>query len=600
MPNCSAVTDDMLEQTRGAVWRQPRSIVYSFRSHYSDKRLRNLNATYQHVPKNVTSPQFQQLVKVSLAQWERASSGLIAFRHKEELTWYEEGIHITTCGSRENFKKYKVGGVAYMPRNERWRHRVTLCFAENSIEQDSIKSRHALSHEIGHALGMPHFHDYADIKDSLRNTPLGVLCSVMPYRKKIATAVSHVSGVARYAYAPGPLDQRWLNRFYSQPAAMRFEAGRKCVVQPVDAEAGQYQASLLGPQLNVLRACSNIADEKLEGTVGATWVQPSQIKISFRAAYASEKVNFLKNQYGFVVSNDIDVALRSLTLSALHNWQVVSDGLLHFQEVPYLAADEPGIHVTTCGPKRVFDQLQGGVGEGALIATEFGWLHRALLCFPDHFSATKDSTYKSNLLHHELGHALGMPHFHDYEAIKQLLMASPYGKLCSVMPYPEEIESGQYIHSAAMLPSYAEKPGPQDARWIKLAYQGDAGLVSIDLAQDGGAFLAGRCEVIASDKAVTDIVALSFVLLCFKVTLKDLHVTVMKASVIAASALIMAVACGGEGGPMAAGYVVGGLLAAQGVLSGMRGCRQRVAHLPLSSQLEASGIAHGVERRCSI
>lgn len=220
--DCSLIRDEDLRQNTLGVWAQPLQIAYSFSGLLARRQQRSLQKDGLQAARHV-SEVFQAHIRAALQQWQALANGLIRFVEKPSLANNEPGIVLSTCGSIEQFFKENMLGITYYWRDGDYLSRAIACFPEGFVEQASHESNRTALHEIGHALGADHMHNIARMRQALKMTRGGKLCSVMPYPFEIDSPVStcHVDVcIPPYATRLGPLDRRWLQQAYGDVAQL--------------------------------------------------------------------------------------------------------------------------------------------------------------------------------------------------------------------------------------------------------------------------------------------------------------------------------------------------------------------------------------------
>lgn len=216
--DCSDVTDDMLAQTIGKVWPNPHNISYSFAGDLTQRET-ELVSSYGLTINHQVGATFQSLVHAAFNRWQAHSYGLLKFIYRPFLASADAGILVRICGNITEFAQQNMSAVVYTAKNTfKHIHRKIMCFPADTIERLTDFDNNTLFHEAGHAIGMPHFHDYDNIREALMNLPYGRHCSVMPYVEKISSEINQCKAdvcIPPYAIAPGVLDERWIRLAYS-------------------------------------------------------------------------------------------------------------------------------------------------------------------------------------------------------------------------------------------------------------------------------------------------------------------------------------------------------------------------------------------------
>lgn len=213
--------------------------------------------------------------------------------------------------------------------------------------------------------------------------------------------------------------------------------------------------------------CSRVRDEDLRQSILGVWRRPRRINVSFGQHLANHEHKVIEKD-GLKVARKVSEVFQAHMRAALQQWQSAAEGLIHFVEKPFLVENDNGIVLSTCGSYAQFLKKD-------LLGITYYWLDgdhlsRAVACFPEGYIERGGFDSNRTALH-EIGHTLGADHMHNIDRIRQALMATRGGKLCSVMPYASEIDSPvSSCHVDLCIPPFATRLGPLDRRWLQQAY----------------------------------------------------------------------------------------------------------------------------------
>ena len=197
---------------------------------------------------------------------------------------------------------------------------------------------------------------------------------------------------------------------------------------------------------------------------------PQQLKDSARSKYS---------QSSFAPLNTDSI---NWLQKVLHEWEKSCENTIKFIYVGKISSNTfPGIVIANC------DDLGDINGYWQQVFTS-GQFQFGLVCIPSNYydAAGKLMPYNIRTISHEIGHAIGLQHFHDVESIRVYSQNSPEGMGYSVMPYLDEIESDTNLcekMDACLNTTYAVMPGPLDAQMCQAIYGKDSLLKPISLEE---------------------------------------------------------------------------------------------------------------------
>ncbi len=151
-------------------------------------------------------------VEQVLAKWVNACGSRVTFNYHETVSQDFRGIIFQACDFP---KKYSKNGLSLSYHSD---YRNVRSFPEVELNVLCIPSGstyfdlHTISHEIGHGLGLAHFHDVESVRQRLKDYEQGQGCSVMPYSNEIRGDKSNqcrdliACEKQGYAIYPGELD----------------------------------------------------------------------------------------------------------------------------------------------------------------------------------------------------------------------------------------------------------------------------------------------------------------------------------------------------------------------------------------------------------
>ncbi len=217
--------------------------------------------------------------------------------------------------------------------------------------------------------------------------------------------------------------------------------------------------------------CSAVNDAMLASTMDGLWPDQRHIPYSFHMRSAVRwRLTLIRQGYVELAPRNVSSPIvRAKVEAALLDWQLASDSQIGFKYVPVLGSTQPGIFIAKCATMRTMTHHYDFQAITDWIVGDDGQIKGAIVCYPDDLLASStDDPYENYMVTHELGHALGMDHFHESPDIQQILSEASGGEACSVMAYPQVVNRNFSWATDGSL--VAKKPGPLDRRWLQLAY----------------------------------------------------------------------------------------------------------------------------------
>lgn len=188
----------------------PQNVIESARQDLNQKRFDPLNDISQLV------------LSMVLDAWTKACKSKVNFKYVGSPSEDFSGIIISNCDNLKSALGYwepiQRNSLGYMKQG-------IVCIPSQYFQRENfliLKNVHTISHEIGHAIGIQHLHEFPLIKTHLQDTEQGMGCSVMPYSHEIlkdpinycrdqSVCLNHTSAVL-----PGPLDQDVCQLMYGE------------------------------------------------------------------------------------------------------------------------------------------------------------------------------------------------------------------------------------------------------------------------------------------------------------------------------------------------------------------------------------------------
>lgn len=230
---CGMITEDELSQSVLGLWvreagAKNTNIDYTFK--VSELAYEMIAKSRLALPATVQISTLQDHVRIIvnkiLTQWANACGHHVRFRYVAEPELQQTFITFIGCDNIPN-----VSGITFWntrtdlyPGTQVF-DKVTVCIPSQIHNEGDWST---IAHEIGHALGLKHFHDLPSLVQRLRHTPQGLGCSVMNYVSRLKTPVNECNSEQYclnqiYAVAPGPIDKQVCTFLY----------GDKTVLAPV-------------------------------------------------------------------------------------------------------------------------------------------------------------------------------------------------------------------------------------------------------------------------------------------------------------------------------------------------------------------------------
>lgn len=239
-PDCSSISNDLLKKAIYTKWEDPDGLIripYTFSlTPYLSELFTILSDIPNLIPKSFGNEYegLKESVRYALNQWSIASKGKIEFEEIKNPSPTMRGIIFNVADMADE----NVLGIAqtrfdnnghlakvliyFADLKEKWNP--NSAFWRNYIAKYGVDAAAAkftdlfntIPHEIGHALGFDHLHDFPEFVSKIKTIPDGIFCSVMPYPFLIENHVNscQTECAPSLAVVPGQLDERMLDLSY--------------------------------------------------------------------------------------------------------------------------------------------------------------------------------------------------------------------------------------------------------------------------------------------------------------------------------------------------------------------------------------------------
>jgi hypothetical protein len=236
--NCDSITADLVRPMLLGRWSSP-IIPYTLESPRKNSGFEQLwNWLSFTTPPHRLQPltaDLREKIHAAIKKWQNLAQFPYQLEPVSQLESWQKGLRIGICGSIDQFN------AQHLPPNEAGDilgytqlnydlttriHQAQICLPSDLLSADSpflefdATSQRAITHELGHAFGLGHFHESRPIRKLIKTTPHGALCSVMNYPQKIHSTTSlclEPDCPSVVADEPGPLDQRAVVQAATEP-----------------------------------------------------------------------------------------------------------------------------------------------------------------------------------------------------------------------------------------------------------------------------------------------------------------------------------------------------------------------------------------------
>ncbi len=225
-PDCSAITDSQLQQAIASRWPVVDGVA-QIPFGFSNKPLWSsvfnlMHATFlpEQIQANLAE-MMQTTLRFALKIIEQASQGKIEFIEDKNTHIFSRGIFFYLGGDEKKFFAQNMNAYAHLKIDNNGYIQQAYIFMPSDVKywdhNANILFMYIWIHEIMHALGFDHLHEFPDMRSILQNTQDGLYCSVLPYANKISTAISQCTTHCNppYTVYPGSLDKRLLQLAYT-------------------------------------------------------------------------------------------------------------------------------------------------------------------------------------------------------------------------------------------------------------------------------------------------------------------------------------------------------------------------------------------------
>jgi hypothetical protein len=232
--------------------------------------------------------------------------------------------------------------------------------------------------------------------------------------------------------------------------------------------------------------CSSVTDAELAQTILGRWpMQNNQVHINYVFSLSSYFEIFVTRVKGYKISDvdaNIEANFREAVREGLKSISEKNNGLFVFHEVSRSFETDfspffRGIYLAQTADESHFAEDHSyaftimSFDNNGYLRTPQIHLPRDDNYTPRNYSSTYN--YAKSAIVHEVYHALGSMHLQDFPEILEKLRNTWHGVMCSIMAYPELVETPISSCSYACYPPYPVDPGPLDTRSMDIVYNGN-------------------------------------------------------------------------------------------------------------------------------